>query len=109
MQYHQLVTVLILILELIAQWVCYNYFVVLFYLGRCQDSCGGIERGICDYSTGLCSCYPDFFGETCELTQCPSKCGDFGGTCDYSTGRCLCNAVEKLDGGGDCVLGILNH
>ena len=77
-----------------------------FNLGYCLNDCNSINRGICNPTTGLCSCYPKYGGESCELSFCPSNCGDVGGTCDYTTGRCLCRSNENLlSGNGDCVLG----
>jgi syndecan 4 len=54
-----------------------------------------LDRGICDKSTGACTCRPEYEGPMCERFKCPVRnsrvCGG-DGTCDVGTGKCVCNA-----------------
>jgi len=36
------------------------------------------NRGICDRSTGVCSCMKGFSGSACNRMDCPNKCSDAG-------------------------------
>ncbi|ETV70385.1 hypothetical protein H257_14065 [Aphanomyces astaci] len=36
------------------------------------------NRGLCDYSTGLCQCFPGYEGKACERTACPNQCSRRG-------------------------------
>lgn len=46
-----------------------------FYLGvECSD------QGLCDRSTGLCTCFDGYEGSACQRTSCPNDCSGHG-TC----------------------------
>jgi len=64
------------------------------------------NKGICDRSTGLCNCFPGYWGEGCDRTVCPDDCNGHG-VCrtladsydgDYQvwdlhkTAKCVCDA-----------------
>ena len=33
---------------------------------KCPDDCTGLSNGICDVSTGICSCINEHIGDNCE-------------------------------------------
>jgi hypothetical protein len=64
------------------------------------------NKGVCDRSTGLCDCFPGYWGEGCSRTVCPQDCNGHG-LCrtisdsydeDYTawdlhkTAKCVCDA-----------------
>merc|ERR1711981_948842 len=36
------------------------------------------NKGVCDRTTGMCSCFPGYTGEGCARTACPSNCNGHG-------------------------------
>ena len=58
--------------------------------------CGGLDRGVCDLYTGLCTCTPEWRGSGCEASTAPRPCRSANcsghGTCDHETGTCVCDA-----------------
>lgn len=36
------------------------------------------NRGLCDYSSGHCECFPGYDGKACERTVCPNNCNNHG-------------------------------
>lgn len=38
------------------------------------------DQGVCDRSTGLCTCFPGYEGSSCQRTKCPNACSGHG-TC----------------------------
>ena len=71
------------------------------------------NQGICDVSTGTCTCNPGFQGDMCQDVQCPGdgNCSNQG-ICDVSSGACDCDSGFLGDTcnckSGDCFLMIVN-
>jgi len=65
----------------------------------CKDNCNG--HGKCDIGNGVCECgatnSPSWYGNTCQLKQCPADCSGKG-LCD-DKGNCTCKEGFK---GKDC-------
>ncbi|OQR82464.1 hypothetical protein ACHHYP_15968 [Achlya hypogyna] len=36
------------------------------------------NRGLCDYTTGVCQCFPGYEGKACDRTSCPNACNHHG-------------------------------
>ncbi|KDO28907.1 hypothetical protein SPRG_05778 [Saprolegnia parasitica CBS 223.65] len=36
------------------------------------------NRGLCDYASGVCQCFPGFEGKACERMSCPNDCNHHG-------------------------------
>lgn len=36
------------------------------------------DKGLCDRSTGQCTCFPGYTGAACQRTQCPNECSGHG-------------------------------
>jgi hypothetical protein len=45
-------------------------------VGHHRTECS--NRGLCDYSTGGCDCFPGYEGKACERTVCPNNCNGRG-------------------------------
>lgn len=45
-------------------------------VGHHRTECS--SRGLCDYSTGSCECFPGYEGKACERTVCPNNCNGRG-------------------------------
>ena len=56
------------------------------------EACSG--RGVCNYKTGECVCWPGYTGDGCRRMSCPNQCSGHG--------QCLTTAKHaKLDSVGD--------
>ena len=87
----------ILIFNILFQMLIYfysdrNYMLSGFYatymVTDCAFNCSG--NGVCDPSTGTCTCQTGFTGMACETSLCPNMCGDHG-VCDNVLNRCVCD------------------
>lgn len=45
-------------------------------VGHHKTECS--NRGLCDYGSGVCSCFPGYEGKACERTVCPNNCNGRG-------------------------------
>lgn len=44
------------------------------------------NRGTCDRTTGICSCFPGYTGSACERTKCPNDCSGHG----------ICTSIKQM-------------
>lgn len=49
------------------------------------------NRGLCDYSTGICKCFTGYSGAACNRTDCPNECSGHG----------VCNTMRQMIPGND--------
>ena len=89
-------------LILLSMWCRLDY--------ECPDFCS--ERGVCDSTTGTCTCDPDWTGDACHVPICPNNCSG-NGTCDTSLDKCVCNqgyqGKEREGGKGSGYLVCIRH
>jgi Leucine-rich repeat (LRR) protein len=74
----------------------------------------------CDYGTcsgTTCTCYSGWYGDACNMTDCPNDCSGHG-TCDHSDGYCTCDSgwygtecdIKLCPGDGYCNMnGLCNN
>ena len=67
-------------------WFSYPLADDLVHSARSECS----DMGICDYSTGTCTCADGFFGAACEYMLCP------GGTTNACSGHGECMSMSEL-------------
>jgi hypothetical protein len=60
-------------------------------LGKCAGNCySNQSRGRCNKEDQVCECYPPYFGDNCQFTNCTLNCSYPNGICNYNNGTCTC-------------------
>uniref|UniRef100_H2YIS7 Multiple EGF-like-domains 8 n=1 Tax=Ciona savignyi TaxID=51511 RepID=H2YIS7_CIOSA len=63
-------------------------FTAEFSILSCLNNCSG--NGDCLHNK--CSCYPGWFGESCDQLECSNRCGgSLQGFCNFTSSKCMCN------------------
>ncbi|KAL0480892.1 ultraviolet-B receptor [Acrasis kona] len=62
----------------------------------CPNNCFG--QGVCNTVTGVCACFAEFLGTSCELYQCPDPLCSLHGYCDTTRGVCVCTPSSVWKG-----------
>eukprot|EP01080_Neovahlkampfia_damariscottae_P007244 gene7244-11562_t len=71
-----------------------SHSIIIYGKKDCPSDCkpNNILKGTCDTVQGICRCFSQYLGESCELFQCQDPNCSSNGNCDTSNGICKCNS-----------------